>query len=241
MVSYAERRRAVLANAGCSHLTAFYDRIDVKHASFHKALEDELRRMIAPVVAVIELGQNIPNLLGRLAFSDAESRDLESRFHDPRRRDTSEKVVDLILIEYARKFRTGDAVLGRQVPHREFVAKASQERAVHSGELKVFARKGGSYYVEFIKPDDAVDLFGSRDIRDRPNIIHRLSIIFDRANLADRIPRPRRIEQLLARNERNAPAVRICLLKKLIAFVFAGNADDVVLHRSMHVCPETGS
>ena len=85
-------------------------------------------------------------------------------------------------------------------------------------------------YIKFVKADNAVDILRTRKIGDRANIIDRQSVIFYRSDIVDRGPRPRLVKQLFAGHQSHMPAALMSFLKKLIPFVLAGNADDVVFH-----------
>src|SRR5688572_12300225 len=103
---HAERGRSVLAYTGCKHLAFLNDRIDVIDISRDKSFKNELRRVITPVVAIVQIVQHLPNQFFRLAFSNTECRYLVPRFYDPRGRYVFEKIADHLLVEHTRELRT---------------------------------------------------------------------------------------------------------------------------------------
>src|SRR5205085_1522961 len=84
VMRHLEGCRAVLADARRNDLALFDDRIDVKDLTIYKPFDQELRGMIAPIITGVEFVQDAPNLIGRLAFSNAKCRYLVPRLNDPR-------------------------------------------------------------------------------------------------------------------------------------------------------------
>ena len=114
---HAKRWCAVLADSAGEHLSLFHDRIDVVNIPRDKFLKYELRRMIAPVVAIIEVRQHLPDLFLRLTFPDPECRNFISRFYDQRPGNAFEKTLDILMIENAGEFGTRDPRLVCDVSH----------------------------------------------------------------------------------------------------------------------------
>ena len=93
----------------------------------------------------------------------------------------------------------------------------------------MLARFGGGQNIELVQSDDAVNRLAARDVRDRPDIIFRRGVAFDGLDFIDRCPSPRIIEQILARHERYVPARVLTFFQKFVPFVFAGDANDMIL------------
>ena len=95
--------------------------------------------------------------------------------------------------------------------------------------------------LEFVQADDSVDRTRTGDIRDRPHVFAGQRVVLDRLHIVQRGPHPRFVEQLLTRHERDVPAGILGLVEKLVALVFACDADDVALHRKVrNTCRITG-
>jgi len=103
-MSHLEWRCTILADAAGDDFAVLDHGINVKNLALDEFFENELRRMIAPVITRIEIGQNFPNSFAALAFADAESGYLVTRLDDPRTRHAVEIVIDLIRVENAGVF-----------------------------------------------------------------------------------------------------------------------------------------
>src|SRR5262249_40203698 len=137
-------------------------------------------------------------------------------------------------IENADKFGARDSGFFGEISHRQLVAKAAEARAVHAGELEVFAGQSRSNYIEFVQPNDTVNPPRTGDLRNYPNIINQQSVILYRFDFVDRRRRPGLIEQLFSRDKRDAPAGILGLFEKLVALMLAGDANDVVFHHGFY-------
>ena len=94
----------------------------------------------------------------------------------------------------------------------------------------MFARLCGSKNIKFIQADDPPDRIRSRDVGDRAYIFIAGRYIGNCFDIVDRIPSPGRTEQLFAGHERDIPPRIFGFFDKLVALVFAGNADNVFVH-----------
>lgn len=239
MMRHIEWRRAVLANARSDDLALFYYGIDVKNLALDKSLYQELRRMIAPSVAAVEVVKHIPDLTRSMTFSDAERGDFVPRLDDPRCRNRLEIIRDLSCVESPDEFGTRNSVGRRKVAHCQFVAKTPQIRARHARQLEMFACKSCSNNVEFVQPDDLVNWAFANNICRRSNIIAGLCVIRNGLRVVDRRPRPRFVEQLFTRDERDVPAGVVTFLDKLAALKITRDNDDILVHKPVLASPHT--
>src|SRR5262249_659915 len=153
----------------------------------------ELRWMVAPVVAVIKVGQDLPNLFFRLAFSDPEGRNLEPRFNYPRRRDNGQKLLYLIGVKDPDKFGPRHSGAKAEISHSQLVAKSPHVRASHSVNLQVFAGQGTGDHVKLVQTDDPPDHGRTKKVSYRTDVFRRLGIVRNGHNIVYRGPNPRRI------------------------------------------------
>ena len=83
--------------------------------------------MIGATFRVCQIAQNVPDLLFRFAFPDAERRNFRARFDDPRRGNAVEKFVNLDGIKRTDKFGTRNTDFNGEISHPQFIAETQSE------------------------------------------------------------------------------------------------------------------
>ena len=99
---YVKRRRAVLTYAARDDPTVNDNRIDMENAPLNKPLDQKLRRVITPGVAIVKVCQNLPDLFGSLTFANAEGRNFIPRLNYPGGGNVSENTLSIYLSRYDR-------------------------------------------------------------------------------------------------------------------------------------------
>src|SRR5438067_11480314 len=120
---YVKWSRAILTYTTRYDFATYDNRIDMENASFDKTLDQKLRRMITPGVAIVKVCQNLPDLFGSLTFANAEGRNLIPRLNYPGGGNVSEKRIDVVRMKCTREFRARNPGFRRYISHRQLVAK----------------------------------------------------------------------------------------------------------------------
>src|SRR5438067_6155541 len=123
MMGNIKRGSAILAHATGGDLAIYDNRIDMENASFDKTLDQKLRRMITPGVAIVKVCQNLPDLFGSLTFANAKGRNFIPRLNYPGGGNVSEKRIDVVRMKCTREFRARNRGFRRYISHRQLVAK----------------------------------------------------------------------------------------------------------------------
>src|SRR4051812_15899385 len=85
--------------------------------------------------------------------------------------------------------------------------------------------------VKFVEADDTVYPLRSREIGDGTYVVDRQGLVLNGLSRAESGPGPGRVEKLLTRDQRYIPTDVMGFLQKLVSLVFAGYANDMILHK----------
>src|SRR5439155_11850779 len=94
----------------------------------------------------------------------------------------------------------------------------------------MFASQRPGYYVKLVESYNVIEGPGASEIRNGSYIIDWQRIVLNRLNIVYRIPRPGLFNQRFSRHQCDVPARILRFFEKLIPFVLAGYASDVLLH-----------
>ena len=215
-----EGRSAVGVGFGEQHGAFGDDAVDVEDVAGNELFKEILG------LAVAELVEPAPEVVGRLDFFHADARGLGARLEEPGAGDASHELAQVLVIEDVLEFGDEDAALAGFGAHGELIPEIADGAEADSGKPKVFAESGDVFHVEFVEGDDAIDVAGARGVAGSVDHVDEREFVGHEEHFIDDVAGPVSIAEFFDGEEENGTAKFFASAEKFLAFFVGGDAED---------------
>ena len=175
--------------------------------------------------AVAEGLERAPEFRRGLQAPDAERCCLGTRLEDPRRRDLASPARDVRVVQRVHERRTRQSRAARAPPHGQFVAEPSRGGFAHAGDEQVLAQHRRQLDVEVVEGHDAIDSFGSRQVRGTLADVIERHVPTDVVERVDGVSRPVGVPELLLGQQQHPASLPPAFAQELITLPVSGDAE----------------
>ncbi len=174
---------------------------------------------------VAEGVENRPQSFGRVDQLDADGRSFRSWLEHPGPGHVVQVIANVVVIQHRNEIRHANSVFERLHAHGELVAEIAHGGQPHAGDAHVLAQGGGSFHVELVERDDAVNLLVARQISYRLYDFRHGQIRGHIEDIVQAFARPIGIAEFLGRKQEHAAALALAFAHEFLSLFVGGDAE----------------